>query len=441
MTVRAWVFAFTLSGGVAALLLSQFGILWALAGLLGVAVLGGVLTRSWAAQVQGQAARFAAGERIGPAVAVPVRELADVSASLLEADVREATAQSAAVETQLELQTLLDAMSEGVLELDEHARLVRANQAARRILELREPKVQTPIEDLVRGSTLRAAIDDALAVAPDPVEVTPWDRTLLVRAKVSTGKGAIVTVQDLTEVRRLERVRTDFVANASHELKTPLTALRGFAETLLDEEPPPEVRRNFVASIARNALRLQRLVEDLLDLSRLESGGWRLEPAHVDLAALARRTWSDTVGDREGEVTLHVVGEGTAWADAGAVEQIFANLFSNALRYTDAGGSVTVRLRSGKERLQTAVIDTGSGIPADHLPRIFERFYRVDPARSREDGGTGLGLSIVSHLVRTMGGSVGATSAAGEGTTITFTLPLEPTSGDSDVGGEDQALP
>ncbi|NIR78506.1 MAG: hypothetical protein GWM92_07675 [Gemmatimonadetes bacterium] len=219
-------------------------------------------------------------------------------------------------------------------------------------------------------------------------------------------------------------MRRDFVANASHELKTPLTSIRGFAETLLEDEPPPELRRQFLRSIRNNTVRLQRLVDDLLDLSRLESGGWVARREEVDAVELARRVWGelDERAEEKG-LTFEVEGEGLAEADEQGLAQVLRNLLENSIQYTPEDGSIRVRVRSGAERVEIDVEDTGIGIPSSALSRVFERFYRADPARSREEGGTGLGLAIVKHLVEAMDGGVEARSALGKGTTIRVSLP------------------
>jgi signal transduction histidine kinase len=225
----------------------------------------------------------------------------------------------------------------------------------------------------------------------------------------------------------MEAARRDFVANVSHELKTPLTVVRGYAETLLGDEPPQDVRRGFLTSILANATRMQRLVDDLLDLSRIESGAWTPHPERVGLRAVAEQAWADA--DRSGggrELTFAIeIPEDAAEVDADsqALRQILGNVLENAARYTPAGGSVAVRSRRLSGAVVIEVSDTGPGIPGEHLPRIFERFYRADAARSRELGGTGLGLAIVKHLVEAHGGSVEAESRLGTGTTIRIRLP------------------
>jgi two-component system, OmpR family, phosphate regulon sensor histidine kinase PhoR len=207
----------------------------------------------------------------------------------------------------------------------------------------------------------------------------------------------VLVVLDVSELRRLEGVRRDFVANASHELKTPLTAIQGYAETLAEEGTPEELRAQFAETIRVNAARLRRIVDDLLDLSRIESGGWKVHPEAVSIERLAREAWAgfaDRAAERGIRFEVHTEGDADlVTADPGALRQVFSNLFSNALRYTEEGGEIGVRIseRAGDGVRRVSVRDTGSGIPAAHLPRIFERFYRVDPARSRAEGGRGWG--------------------------------------------------
>jgi signal transduction histidine kinase len=268
-----------------------------------------------------------------------------------------------------------------------------------------------------------------------PTELAGDGRSLLLTAQPLPDGGAVLVLLDISELRRLEGVRRDFVANASHELKTPLTAIRGYSETLLDPDLPPELVRRFAATVHSNAHRLQQIVDDLLDLSRIETGGWVVYPEMVDIAALAREAWEATPRGDDGKTIAFVLtvpdDAATALCDPGALRQIFVNLLANAVRYTPDGGRVQVVTarssppsgESDKPWLRIEVRDTGSGIPSVHLPRVFERFYRVDPARSREDGGTGLGLAIVKHLVEAHGGSISAESPIGDGTTIRFTLP------------------
>jgi signal transduction histidine kinase len=246
----------------------------------------------------------------------------------------------------------------------------------------------------------------------------------VVSARSVDGGGAVLTFLDVTEVRRLETVRRDFVANVSHELKTPLTSVRGFAETLLEDDPPEDLRRTFLSSIRANTLRLQHLVDDLLDLSRLESGGWIAKEGEVELGRAIRELWDGFEETASaGGLEFSLEGDATVSADLQGVVQVFRNLLANAIRYTPDGGSIAVKITVEGPATKVEVRDTGIGIPASALPRVFERFFRVDPARARAEGGTGLGLAIVRHLVRAMGGKVWAESEPGKGTSFFVTLP------------------
>jgi two-component system, OmpR family, phosphate regulon sensor histidine kinase PhoR len=334
-----------------------------------------------------------------------------------------------------EMQALIDSMTEGVLAFGGDGLLRRANPAAQRIFSRpAEPTALQP-ESVDRRPEFLRIVNSALAgESVSPTELSHGARQLIVSAHPLPQGGAVLVYLDVSELRRLEGVRRDFVANASHELKTPLTAIRGYSETLLDDELPPNLRRQFADTVRINAERLQRIVDDLLDLSRLESGGWRAEPERVDLEEIGREVWASIAAVGDGKrITFSVeLADGCRYvfADPAGLRQILINLFSNSYRYTPDGGSLTLRSRRpdgarspGPPAVQVEVVDTGAGIPAQHLTRIFERFYRVDPARSRMEGGTGLGLSIVKHLVEAHGGQVMADSEVGRGTTIRFTLP------------------
>ncbi len=321
---------------------------------------------------------------------------------------------------------VLESLEEGVLAIDERGMVVRINQRARALLDAPAP-LPFPRELLPRDAALRTAVEQALdGVSSPPQEISLHDRTVAVASRPLAPSGAVVTVLDLTMLRRLETIRRDFVANVSHELKTPLTAVSGFAETLLDEGIPSDQRRQFVETIRDNAARMQRIVDDLLDLSRIESGGWRPNVASVEVADVVQDAFAAVRPAAEAK-GLRLVSEispaATAvLADPTAFRQVVGNLVENAVRYTKEG-SVTLGTRRGEGGVWVDVRDTGIGIAPEHVPRIFERFYRADPARSREQGGTGLGLAIVRHLVDAHGGRVEAASAPGRGTTISALFP------------------
>jgi two-component system phosphate regulon sensor histidine kinase PhoR len=242
--------------------------------------------------------------------------------------------------------------------------------------------------------------------------------------------GSVAVFHDITELEHLESVRRDFVANASHELRTPLTAIHGFAETLLSGGQLSEAeRRSYLEVIDRHARRLGNIVNDLLALSTIETGKLRIEPTHLDAAELVRsviRDFEPRFAERQIAVRCTATGDVKAWADPRALEQIVTNLLDNALKYTEPRGEVEVRVEGGGARVRIAVRDTGIGIPEADLTRIFERFYRVDRARSRALGGTGLGLSIVKHLVQSLSGEISVESRVGHGSTFSFSLPKGP---------------
>lgn len=325
------------------------------------------------------------------------------------------------------LRALMDSLNEGAVALDARRQVVHVNAQARRLLGVRDA-VPFPADQLPRERVLRSAIAAAIAgEAIDGLEIALAGRTVTLTARPLQSGGAVLALFDLTPLRRLETVRSDFVANVSHELKTPLTVVSGFAETLGDDDAlEPEVRRQFAAAILSNTRRMQRIVDDLLDLSRIESGGWTPNPATIDVSALAADVLSSvrTRASAKGvTVRASVEPPGLAIdADPTALRQVLTNLVDNAVRHTSAG-EVVVEARASNGGVKVSVRDTGVGIRAEHLARIFERFYRVDTARSREDGGTGLGLAIVKHLVEAHGGRVNAASELDRGTTIETWFP------------------
>jgi two-component system phosphate regulon sensor histidine kinase PhoR len=259
--------------------------------------------------------------------------------------------------------------------------------------------------------------------------VFPEPRTLAMRAFPLADRGPtgriVVTLTDITQRRRLEVLRRDFVANASHELKTPVAAVRALAETLLTALPDdPEAGRQFAERIAREAERLDVLARDLLDLSRVERGTLDVEP--VDLVGLAKEVLDGYEGlATERRVRLRSeLQQVSMRGDRAQLGLLLSNLLDNAVRHTPAKGTVCVRLDAAESRAVLQVADTGEGIPASELPRVFERFYRVDKARARQTGGTGLGLAIVRHVAEAHGGTVRVDSELGQGSTFTVALPV-----------------
>ena len=419
-------------------------------GLIGLILAG--LTAAW---IGGSAQRlFRAARQPTPGVEPDywLREAADVAEARDRMAAETGQRHAGLERRRVDLDRLLEAVSDGILHLDENGRIVRANRAARRLLSLPEDTEGRQIGSVVRSAELRsllqrAAVEDALP----PREIAFDETTLVVTARrLHEGRasdsgeigtsGLAVAIADLTAIRRLEAVRRDFVANASHELKTPLTSIRGYAETLRDESLPNEMRRQFIDTISSNADRLQHIVDDLLDLSRLESGAWEPIIGPVDPAEAAIEAWTDfemQAAERRLDFAVSRETVASVASDPSALRLVLSNLYSNAIRHTASGGRIDVRVREWRVPIDLSVRDrrmrfiaievrdNGSGIPLDALPRIFERFYRVDPARSRAEGGTGLGLAIVKHLAETMGGTVEAESQLGVGTTIRVILPVE----------------
>ena len=374
---------------------------------------------------------LAAGERkVHPALAAPgeVGDLADAVHRLAEQ--LEARMSALAAEQSI-LTALVETLNEGVIAISPAHEVVRINQTGRRLLSIDRP-IPFGLDYLPREATLRNAILLALSgTDTDTEEVIIGQTTFSLTARPLANGGAVLALFDLTPIRRLEAVRRDFVANVSHELRTPLTIVGGFAETLQDPDLPSDKRTQFARTIVSNAQRMQRIVDELLDLSRIESGHWQPHPQSTRLADVAAEVFArvaDTA--RLKGVTLETNVRPNAelvYADRTALEQILLNLVENAMRHT-ASGRITIETAPENAGVLLTVADTGSGISPEHLPRIFERFYRADSGRSREAGGTGLGLAIVKHLVEAHGGSVRAESTVGVGTRIVILFPRRPES-------------
>jgi two-component system phosphate regulon sensor histidine kinase PhoR len=353
---------------------------------------------------------------------------------------------------------ILDGMVEGVIAVDGHDSVLLMNERARSLFGLGAAgSVGKPFLEVIRNADLHQIFREARAgrdspSAPARVAVTqrevplatPVERIVQVNAvplRLTRDEvGVVMVLHDVTALRRLERVRTEFVANVSHELRTPLTAIRGYLETLLggalDE---PENARNFLEIVVRHSERLTRLLDDLTDLSNIELGRIRLRLTPTRL--------HEVIASVLGIIRPRAEAGGVALRDAIAADlppviadhdrlvQILINLVDNAVKYTPGGGAVTVEAQARDGGMvEVAVRDTGVGIPPQDLPRVTERFYRVDKARSRELGGTGLGLAIVKHLVIAHGGDLRIESPPGRGTTVRFTLPESASRGEGSVG-------
>jgi two-component system phosphate regulon sensor histidine kinase PhoR len=284
----------------------------------------------------------------------------------------------------------------------------------------------------VRDPSLLAAITDSLTLREErrtKLSLLPG-RAFEATTAPMPGGGAVAVLHDISEIERVEKTRRDFIANVSHELKTPLTSIQGYTETLLDAAGADASTREFLDIIRRNAALMSRLTEDLLTLARVESGEDKLEKIAVparDLLEDAFRNLQELVRPAGMELKMENASTRPVIADRDAIEQVFANLINNATRYAKGGGRIVMGSRDLENEVEFFVRDFGPGIASEHLPRLFERFYRVDKARSRESGGTGLGLAIVKHIIMNHGGSVRAESELGHGSMFAFTLPLATT--------------
>lgn len=332
------------------------------------------------------------------------------------------------------LEGILDSMQEGVLVVARDGRIIHMNPALRDMLLLGAEALDKPLPAPLRESALASLLEAGGSSLPEPIarEVELGGlkpRRLLVRVSSLPGNSGdlLAVLVDVTDLRRLETLRRDFVANVSHELRTPVTVLRSAAETLGTALGDPQEARGFLEIIERNAERLQNLVEDLLDLSRLESREFRLQSESVPVDAFVDRLvdqFKTRTAARNLALETVILPSLVVWADPRALEQVLGNLLDNAVKYCPAGSRISILGGSEDGMARISVCDSGPGIEARHLPRLFERFYRVDSGRSRELGGTGLGLAIVKHLVEAMGGGVRVESEPGKGSTFTFTLPL-----------------
>jgi two-component system phosphate regulon sensor histidine kinase PhoR len=327
------------------------------------------------------------------------------------------------------LEAVISSMEEGVMPLDPEGRIVGVNGAAKELFELRDDPQGLKLWEVVRIPGLEEIASKALRLrAPVTDSFEVGSRVLSIRlSPVTDGPGAVLVAHDITEDRRYDTLRKEFVANVSHELRTPLSVVQGYVETLLDGAVKEEKSAlEFLAIIDKNVRRLSAIVSDLLDLSKLESGGHVLEPRPVDVQGLLDRVaeaFRPVAERKKQQLTADVAsGAGQVEADGALLERALSNLVDNALKYTPEGGKVRLWASPDGGQIAIGVQDNGMGIPEADLPRIFERFYRVDKSRSRDLGGTGLGLSIVKHIVQLHGGTISVTSSPA-GSTFTLRVP------------------
>ncbi len=336
--------------------------------------------------------------------------------------------------------TILDSMVEGVMALDVQRRIIVANPSVRRILNFTQDQLEEySLLEVVRNRELADLVEWCQSLnlsercTREVVLTMPQRRVLEVNAMplalADQQRGLVLVLHDITELRRLEKVRAEFVANVSHELRTPLTAIKGYLETLLDEASPnPEMYRRFLSVALTHADRLGRLVNDLMNLSDIETGKITLKRDSVLLTEVVNEVagiYQNEAVKKGVTIISQVSPNIQVWADRDRLSQILINLVDNAVKYTATAGEINFSTIEGTNtnHITLRVQDTGQGIPPVDLPRITERFYRVDKARSREEGGTGLGLAIVKHLVHVQGGTIQIDSELGKGTTVDVSLP------------------
>jgi two-component system, OmpR family, phosphate regulon sensor histidine kinase PhoR len=397
------------------------------------------------------AARIEQGDLHARVEDSPLDEIGRVAAALDKSAGQVERSFAAVRSSQRQLETLLNSMQDAVIAISSDGLVQWANQPMDRLVS-QHTRLNAPVVETIRDPDFLAAVKAATTSkqvkTTRATSIVPGRAYDVTAAPLPDG-GAVAVLRDLTETERVEKTRRDFIANVSHELRTPLTSIQGYSETLLDlsaENSGPN--REFLEIIRKNAARMARLTEDLLTLARVESGETRFDTEPVppiELLHDAEESFREIA--RGQEVELQIVGLDTPGldtaetsgknssvealpavrADREAIHQVFSNLIDNAMKYGRSGGRILLGARPAKRGVEFGVEfyvqDFGAGIASEHLPRLFERFYRVDKARSRESGGTGLGLAIAKHIVLAHGGSIRAESELGHGSTFLFTLP------------------
>jgi two-component system, OmpR family, phosphate regulon sensor histidine kinase PhoR len=376
--------------------------------------------------------RIAAGDLSARVSESSSDEIGQVAA-VLDKTVRNLQEDFAALQTsQHQLETLLNSMEDAVIAIGPDNRVQWANQTMDSLVS-KHTRLGAPVVETVRDPdflrTIRGANESRAVLTARATSIIPG-RIFDVTAAPMPGGGAVAVLRDLTETERMEKTRRDFIANVSHELRTPLTSIQGYAETLLDGAAENNHSREFLEIIRKNASRMSRLTEDLLTLARVESGEQRFDVQPV----IASELLNDAVESFQEQARAHGIelrvessAPDSVSADREAIHQVFSNLIDNALKYAASGGRVVLGARRTERGVEFYVRDFGTGIPSEHLPRLFERFYRVDKARSRESGGTGLGLAIAKHIVFAHGGAIRAESELNHGSVFLFTLPFATT--------------
>lgn len=342
-----------------------------------------------------------------------------------------------AVTSKLRLEAVLLSMFEGVMVIDTKGEILLMNQALKYFLCIREEWVGKKPLEIARNLEIQDIVDKVLkrtsGVESRQISIfMPQEKTLLVHAapvvRDNTVEGAVLVFHDITTLRQLEKMRQDFVANVSHELRTPISTIKGYAETLLDGAlDDRDNARDFLKIICSDADRLAKLIEDLLDLSKIESGKLELHLNRIDLGPMIQQAvghFRNQIHTKSLSVAIDIQkGLPDVLAEEGLIAQVLLNLIDNAVKYSDENGKIMISAHPDQGFVRLDISDTGIGIPQEDIPRVFERFYRVDKARSRELGGTGLGLAIVKHIIQAHHGDVTVKSILGKGSAFSFTLP------------------
>jgi two-component system phosphate regulon sensor histidine kinase PhoR len=409
---------------------------------LGIALAGGgalafVLSRRIGRRVKaiaGVAARYRAGDLTPPRLDFGDDELGVVAHALDDSVQEVGRRLEELARDRSRMEAILAGMLEGVIVLDPGGRVQLANRAARQLLRLDDLAIGRHYVETIRHPAITDLVGAALAGQTlDFVQLSPprdQSRTLMARAAPATPggtHGAVLVLHDITDLKRADQIRRDFVANVSHELRTPLTAIRGYVEALSEGDASAEDTKRFLAIIMRHALRMERMVKDLLRLARLDAGQETLEVATCDTRALIHAVVADltpAAEDRHQQVRVSVqAGAETVRGDPAKLHDVLRNLVGNAITYAPEESEIAVTAVPDVAAVEIAVADCGPGIPDEDLARVFERFYRVDKSRARDPGGTGLGLAIVKHLVEMHGGRVRAENRPEGGACFTVTLP------------------
>jgi two-component system phosphate regulon sensor histidine kinase PhoR len=416
-------------------------LLWgtAIASLMALLIAAGVSI--WMARrlqhIVDVAARIERGDLRARVSETPLDEIGRVAAAIDKTAEQVERSFAAVRSSQRQLETLLNSMQDAVIAVSPDGLVRWANQPMDRLVP-QHTRLNAPVVETIRDpdflATVKAAMMNKEARTARATSIVPGRAFDVTAAPLPDG-GVVAVLRDLTETERVEKTRRDFIANVSHELRTPLTSIQGYTETLLDTiHDDSASTKEFLEIIRKNTVRMARLTEDLLTLARVESGETRFETEPVPPVELlhdAEESFREVA--RGHGVDLQIMdshnGSGSVeslpqvLADREAIHQVFSNLIDNAMKYGRGGGRVELGARAAQRGIEFYVKDFGGGISSEHLPRLFERFYRVDKARSRESGGTGLGLAIAKHIMRAHGGSIRAESELNHGSMFVFTLP------------------